>query len=80
MKFLDTELLQFSQTCKSWRKFCLQKNVFSFHEKELLLENELILTSDELDEEYNMLQTKFSEIGNVHFLETIFITFIRKKF
>merc|ERR1711917_189165 len=46
----------------------LEENVFHHHEKKVLLEAELIISSDDLDEEYEMLQKKYGkEIDNIEF-------------
>ena len=63
----DIDLLHFSQTKQSWRNFCLGRNVFKSHEELLLKENELILNSDELDEEYKMLEDRVDHIDNISF-------------
>ena len=63
----DIDVLHVSQTCRSWRKLCIEQNVFAHHEKELLLANELILSSTELDEEYALLEAEYGEIDNIEF-------------
>ena len=63
----DIDLLHFSQTKQSWRNFCLNRNVFKSHEERLLKKNELILSSDELDEEYKMLEDRVDHIDNISF-------------
>lgn len=60
-------MLHFSQVCRSWRTHSLANNVFAHHEKQLLLDNELILSSDELDTEYTMLERRFGPIDNIDF-------------
>ena len=63
----DIDVLHFSQVCRSWRKHCTSNNVFDYHEKQLLLKNELILNSEELDAEYAFLEEKFGSIDNIEF-------------
>merc|ERR1712062_239503 len=52
---------------ESWRNFCLNRNVFKSHEERILKENELILNSDEVNEEYKMLQDQCDHIDNKSF-------------
>jgi len=64
----DRDVLAISQTCSEWRNYCLEENVFHHHEKKVLLEAELIISSDDLDEEYEMLHKKYGkEIDNIEF-------------
>ena len=60
-------MFHFSQVKRSWREHCISNNVFDYHEKQLLLKNELILNSEELDAEYAFLEGKFGSIDNIEF-------------
>ena len=74
MYSLENDVFNLCQTNKRLRQFCNEEEIFDNFGKRLIRENEKV-TQTQLDAEYDMLVSKFGEIGKylyyILFLGTI---------